>query len=164
VSLVQPAISPSGAIHLEGDPAEQSAGLGVLVLGARDADADQPLEPSLAFFRELGRRFVTALCALPEAREVPPPDDLDALVRAAPPMKGLEYLDEAALARLWSEMNGALAQASTICRTRPRSLRTVRSARSKPRSISAPSRISRASSNAPRAFAAGASSSRRWSH
>ena len=77
----------------------------------------------LSYWRELGTRYVTALCALPgigEGRTKPPvpiPADgeLDKMAAAVPPMTGAEYLTTAVLANLWRGMDAAfdaeLAQA-----------------------------------------------------
>jgi hypothetical protein len=53
----------------------------------------------LAFWRDLGRAFVAALCALPDLEErreradpAPRPGELERLAAAAPPMPGGEYL------------------------------------------------------------------------
>jgi superfamily II DNA or RNA helicase len=88
-------------------------GRGILELGA--AEIDTPLPPTLAFWRELGRRFVTHLCGLPAdagAIEVPPPaDELSSLAQSAPPMKGAEYLGTETLTSIWTDMNRALGDA-----------------------------------------------------
>jgi non-specific serine/threonine protein kinase len=77
----------------------------------------------LSYWRELGTRYVTALCALPGIGEggskppVPLPADgaLDGIAAAVPPMTGAEYLTVAVLADLWRAMDAAfdaeLAQA-----------------------------------------------------
>jgi non-specific serine/threonine protein kinase len=73
------------------------------------------LTPVIGYWRDLGTRYVTTLCALPDvadAREAPsvaPPaaDELEALSSAAPPMKGAEYLTGDVLRSLWSEIDSA---------------------------------------------------------
>jgi superfamily II DNA or RNA helicase len=88
---------------------ERGTGDGLLHLGA--AEVRTPLPPVLAFFRDLGRAFVTALCATPDlearrssAEPAPPPSELEKLAAAAPPMTGGEYLTPAALSALWAEL------------------------------------------------------------
>ncbi|MGH7317602.1 MAG: DEAD/DEAH box helicase, partial [Candidatus Rokuibacteriota bacterium] len=75
---------------------------------------DTSLPPGLAFWRDVGRAFVTHLCALPEPEadrkrlRVPfPESDIATLVAGAPPMPGGEYLAAGALASLWDTMNAA---------------------------------------------------------
>jgi non-specific serine/threonine protein kinase len=72
----------------------------------------EPLPPTFVFWRGLARHYFTALCHTPNldtATELrvakPPENDWIALVEAAPPMKGLEYLNGAVLARLWQELD-----------------------------------------------------------
>jgi non-specific serine/threonine protein kinase len=72
----------------------------------------EPLPPSLAFWRELARRYFTALCHNPptpdpaQLQVTPPaPEVWAAMVDAAPPMRGLEYLDADLLARVWGELD-----------------------------------------------------------
>ena len=114
-------LTPSGTLALRSvpdadplDPAAASrieaafavgAGHGLLHLGA--AEVDTPLPPGIAFWRDLGRAFVTQLCAMPEVDasrkrlHVPLPEaEIAALAAGAPPMVGGEYLDTAALAAL----------------------------------------------------------------
>jgi len=125
------AVTPRGAVRLERDAAGEGrplpldaaerierafargAGHGVLHLGLALVETDLP--PSVAFFRDLARLFVTRLCRVPDLEErrgdvrVPRDgEDLDAFARAAPPMKGAEYLSAEALERLWEELEAAL--------------------------------------------------------
>ncbi len=71
----------------------------------------EPLPPSFGFWRGLARRYFTALCHNPNLDNIadlsvarPGENDWIALAEAAPPMKGLEYLNGAVLARLWDEL------------------------------------------------------------
>jgi non-specific serine/threonine protein kinase len=113
------AVSPRGFLHL--DPrAPDAAPLpprlveafaaspsrGLVHLGSAALGASLP--PSLAFGRELAKLFFTRLCAVPDleatraALALPPPEDeLAALVAAAPPMLGAEYLSTAVLSVAW---------------------------------------------------------------
>ena len=123
------AVTPRGHLHLEWLPGAVSgpappvaarieaafargAGAGVLHLGA--AEPATPLPASLAFFRDLGRLFVTSLSRMPDAEErranleIPTPaDELAARPAAAPPLTGLEYLTLEVLEALWRELNAA---------------------------------------------------------
>ncbi|HLL55680.1 MAG TPA: DEAD/DEAH box helicase [Myxococcaceae bacterium] len=88
----------------------------MLHLGACEVTTSLP--SALAFWRDFGRRFMTALCATPELEdardrvEVPPPTlaDLERLARAAPPMEGGEYLTAGVLQSLWSDLLHAWRQ------------------------------------------------------
>ena len=84
------------------------SGHGLLQLGA--AEVDQVLPPVWAWWRDFAARYVTALCAVSEEGTVARPDSqtLDALVAAAPPMMGAEYLSAAVLKTLWADLNRAL--------------------------------------------------------
>jgi non-specific serine/threonine protein kinase len=126
---VVPVLSPRGrltlqesaeAVELAPDLAARldrafarGAGHGLLLLGA-DA-IGRPLPAVLSYWRELGVRYVTALCTLPEMAEraakpeVPPPTavELESMAAAAPPMAGAEYLTAAVLADHWRGMDAA---------------------------------------------------------
>ena len=96
-------------------------GHGLLQLGAGEVGTALP--PVLAFWRDLGARYVTALCTLPDAadrdaagpaaaqaRPAPPPEEeVEPLARAAPPMTGAEYVTAALLRDLWLTIDAALA-------------------------------------------------------
>ncbi|MFT3912630.1 MAG: DEAD/DEAH box helicase [Anaeromyxobacteraceae bacterium] len=91
---------------------ERGTGAGLLHLGAAEARTDLP--PVLGFWRDLGRAYVAAACALPdleEAREhaapAPREGELEALAAAAPPLPGGEYLTAELLAGLWRELAAA---------------------------------------------------------
>src|ERR1700751_501249 len=105
-----PVLSPHGGLHLKlSDEAEaldvqresriekafaRGAGHGLLQLGSEEVG--RALPPLLAYWRDLGTRYITALCALPGLGEsaakpaVPSPDEaeLDTLAAAVPPMIG----------------------------------------------------------------------------
>ena len=91
----------------------RGSGHGLLCLGADEVGTALP--PVLSYWRDLGVRYVTALCALPgvgDGRTKPPvpiPADgeLDKMAAAAPPMTGAEYLTAAVLADLWRGMDAA---------------------------------------------------------
>jgi superfamily II DNA or RNA helicase len=91
----------------------RGAGAGLLRLGA--AEVETRLAPEWAYFRDLGRAFVAAVCQLrmPDeaVRQDAVPVDEAALARAAetvPPLTGGEYLGLPALRGLWAEMAEAL--------------------------------------------------------
>jgi hypothetical protein len=92
----------------------RGTGHGLLWLGASEVGTALP--PVLSYWRELGVRYVTALCALPGIGEseakppVPIPDDgeFDTIAVAVPPMIGAEYLTADVLANLWRDMDAAL--------------------------------------------------------
>src|SRR5256884_2741375 len=93
----------------------RGAGHALLDLGATELDA--PLTPPLAFLRDLGRAFVTRLCALPdlderrERTEVDcPPGERDRVAGAVPPMDGGEYVDADWVAARWADLNRAFAE------------------------------------------------------
>jgi SNF2 family DNA or RNA helicase len=94
---------------------ERGSGYGLLHLGASEVGTD--VGPSVAYWRELGHRFVTATCAAlnPTAPdEVVSGDaagaDLDELARSAPPMLGAEFINADVLRSLWGSMASALAE------------------------------------------------------
>lgn len=91
----------------------RGSGHGLLWLGANEVGTALP--PVLSYWRELGTRYVTALCAVPGIGEgldkphVQAPADvqLDKMAAAVPPMDGAEYLTTAVLADLWRDMDAA---------------------------------------------------------
>ena len=109
----EPAVlEPAHAARLEKAFA-RGAGHGLLHLGAEEVGTS--LSPTLAYWREMATRFITALCALPgldaaqRKPHVPAPaeDDLGRWVAAVPPMTGAEYVTVSVLADLWRSMDGA---------------------------------------------------------
>ncbi|MCP3463591.1 DEAD/DEAH box helicase [Bradyrhizobium sp. CCGUVB23] len=129
MSALAPALSPHGVLSLKPsndatawDPArstrvvrafERGAGHGLLCLGVDEVGTNLPA--ALAYWREFGVRYVTALCALPDVSEastkpaVPSPNKeyLERLAAAAPPMTGAEYLTASILADLWRSLDAA---------------------------------------------------------
>ena len=127
-------LSPGGHLFLEPDAAAEprldatrsarlteafgnsgACGLELLV----SALLQEPLPPVLGFWRNFARRYFTRLCHLPDpatalTTPLTPPDaaEWDALIESAPPMKGLEYLDPAALTRLWDELDDRVRNAA----------------------------------------------------
>ena len=105
-------LEPGLAARLEAEFAKGS-GHGLLRLGADQVG--RALPPVLSYWRELGGRYVTALCGLPGIGEgsakppVPAPADavLEQMAAAVPPMTGAEYLTAALLADLWHGIDAA---------------------------------------------------------
>src|SRR6058998_1923857 len=90
----------------------RGSGHALLNLGATELDA--PLAPPLAFLRDLGRAFVTRLCAVPDLEERRarvdvdcPPDERARLAGAVPPMNGGEYVDADWVAARWADLHRA---------------------------------------------------------
>ncbi len=91
----------------------RGSGHGLLQLGAGEVATALPAV--LSYWRDFAARYVTALCALPDAEErgarvhVAPPaaDVLASLADAAPPMEGAEYLTGPGLAGLWHDLDAA---------------------------------------------------------
>src|SRR6266404_7448537 len=129
------AILPSGALLADAAPGDDEAsdglpvaarervarafgrgpGHALLDLGATELDA--PLAPPLAFLRDLGRAFVTRLCAVPDLEERRervevdcPADERDRVAGAVPPMDGGEYVDADWVAARWADLNRAFAE------------------------------------------------------
>ena len=126
-----PVLTPHGLLILEhlgsqaGEalalPAEQSArlerafargsGHGLLCLGADEVGTALPA--LLLYWRELGTRYVSAVCALPEIGEAgnkspapaPAQAELEKMASDVPPMTGAEYLSAGVLAELWRAMD-----------------------------------------------------------
>jgi superfamily II DNA or RNA helicase len=123
MTLMVPVLTPHGVLTVRrngevptferarGDRLAQAflrgSGHGLLALGVDEVGTALPAE--LAYWRDFGARYVTALCALPELGEgaakpaVPVPGDgeLAATAAAVPPMAGAEYLTAPMLADLW---------------------------------------------------------------
>ncbi len=106
----EPSLAPAGMERLE-EAFATSTAAGLELLAGDLLHTGLP--PTLAFWQSLARRYFTARCHAPTldpavASEVPAPvpEDMEALIEAAPPMKGLEYLDPNVLSRLWAELDG----------------------------------------------------------
>ena len=106
-----PQVPPALATSLAG--AADDPGAMVLRLGAGAPGA--PLPVGLGFLRDLGKLVVARLCVLggegsgAQHLELPAPTtELEALLEAAPPLRGGEYLTVAALESLWEGAVAAL--------------------------------------------------------
>src|ERR1700733_445190 len=84
---------------------------GLLHLATRELQSS--LSPGFTYVRDFASRYLTRLCHTPEISgalelspvPIPGADDLTAMVLAAPPMKGLEYLDAGCFAAWWLELD-----------------------------------------------------------
>ena len=107
-----PALPPDLSHRLQ-ESFARGAGHGLLQLGA--AEVGTVLPPVFSYWRELGARYVTAVCMLPEVDEcrtpaiIPSPAiaELESLASAAPPMTGAEYLTPLVLQSLWNALDTA---------------------------------------------------------
>jgi non-specific serine/threonine protein kinase len=107
-------IEPAVAKRIE-QAFARGSGAGMLHLGA--AEIATSLPPSVAWFREIGRRFVTALCALPDVEElkaratIPAPEaELLELLASAPPFLGSERLTLERAVGLWEQVHVAFRE------------------------------------------------------
>ena len=136
---IAPILTPHGHLRLEpaGDATTltadlahrleasfgRGAGHGLLQLGAAESGTDLP--PVFGYWRELGSRYMSAVCgqpASPESRThtpvpAPPEGELEMLAAAAPPMTGAEYLNGSVLRALWGELDTAFATELTESKT-----------------------------------------------
>jgi non-specific serine/threonine protein kinase len=113
----EPKLSPTVSSRLtEAFAAAPASGLEMLA----SAFLHEPLPPSFVFWRNFAQRLFTSLCHNPNLENPssasismakPTPGEWSALVEAAPPMKGLEYLNGAVLARLWDELETRVREA-----------------------------------------------------
>ncbi len=125
-----PVVTPQGSLRLEQAGGEfeldhalaerlesrfaRGPGHGLLQLGAGETGGSLP--PDFAWWRDFAMRFVAGLCALGENAEraeriamaAPSASGFAALIDAAPPMQGGEYLRPDVLAALWRGMRSAL--------------------------------------------------------
>ncbi len=95
------------------DAFARGSGYGLLQLGA--ATLGSALPPALSYWRELGARYVTAVCNRPAAAETahdhhvpaPPAAELERIAAGAPAMVGAEYLTPHVVRKLWAELETA---------------------------------------------------------
>jgi non-specific serine/threonine protein kinase len=71
-----------------------------------------PLPPAFSFWRDFAVAYLTALCHTPEVaglelEPIPPPvsGELATLILRVPPMQGAEYLSEAILIQVWTDLD-----------------------------------------------------------
>ncbi len=106
-----PALPPDLSHRLQ-ESFARGSGHGLLQLGA--AEVGTALPPAYGYWRELGARYVSAVCGRQDLDEPrthapipPPPGELEMLAAAAPPMLGAEYLTASVLEGLWNEIGAA---------------------------------------------------------
>jgi hypothetical protein len=116
----EPKLSPAAVARLtEAFSASPARGLEMLA----SEFLHEPMPPTFVFWRGVAQRLFTALCHNPNLQDastitIPKPaaTDWPALAEGAPPMRGLEYLNGAVLARLWDDLDAhvhaAIAQAA----------------------------------------------------
>src|SRR5262249_37662727 len=106
------ALAPDVSRRLQ-EAFSQGSGHGLFQLGA--AEVGTILPPVFGYWREFGARYVSAVCGqqdLDTSRshtilESPPPDEIEKLAAAAPPMSGAEDLTPTVLNALWNELGAA---------------------------------------------------------
>jgi superfamily II DNA or RNA helicase len=103
---------PADLLRRLEEPFARGSGHGLLHLGA--AEVETALPPVLAYWREFGARYVTAVCTRPdvegheqESIPSPPIEDLETIAWSAPPMTGAEYLTSSVLQTLWHAIDAA---------------------------------------------------------
>ena len=120
------ALSPGGRLFIDGEDLrifgelakafQAGSGAGLLHLDlATDAVTE---DPAFAYWKDFARLYLSLFAATPnlEKRDLKndpvkfdlQPDDLNRFLAMVPPMKGAEYVDVVALARLWNEIGSAL--------------------------------------------------------
>ena len=104
---------PADLAHRLQESFARGDGHGLLQLGA--AEVETALPPILGYWRDLGARYVTAVCARPDLDAgieptpvpAPPGEELETLASVAPPMTGAEYLTASVLQTLWDALDRA---------------------------------------------------------
>ncbi len=94
----------------------ESQANGLLQLATRELTS--PLPPDFVWARDFACRYLTVLCRAPEisgASELPVTltpgaEELAAMTLAAPPMRGLEYLNPDCIAQWWRELDSLVRQ------------------------------------------------------
>ncbi len=73
---------------------------------------DSPLSPAFTYWREFAGKYLSALCHVPVSAEggtaslpEPSPAERATLLLSLPPMRGAEYVDDAALVAVWRELD-----------------------------------------------------------
>lgn len=124
-------LTPSGRIDVQAGSADSTShleantvrrivesfsngsGAGILYLGAAHLSTDLP--PSLAYWRDFGRVFISRVCGAidpttPELLVIPnpDPDETAGILQSVPPMQGAEYLSIEILKELWLDMSRSL--------------------------------------------------------
>jgi len=87
-------------------------------LGADKTEYDN--HPSIRFWQDIAKEYITALCHLPEEVEFSPvefpgPDLLSEWIFKIPPMTGGEYLSLERVKEMWDQLNSWVASSSNEC-------------------------------------------------
>ena len=80
------------------------------------------LPPAFGYWRDFAARYVTAVCAVPDSAlprqpvrvPAPPPEVLESLAAAVPPMTGAEYATADVLGSLGVEIDATLDRKSVV--------------------------------------------------
>ena len=102
MSDIEFSLAPSGTLHW----GDQDRNAKLVQLATERGEAT----PLSSYWRDFARRYLSALCHLPENSEsldVPEPSEetLEAISASAPPMLGGEYLDGEALRKIWQSLH-----------------------------------------------------------
>lgn len=95
---------------------DQDQAQGLLYLATRQLQSSLP--PAFAFARDVGCRYLTRLCHMPEIGgtpelspvPIPSTEELATIAANAPPMRGLEYLNADGLTAWWSDLDALVRQ------------------------------------------------------
>jgi non-specific serine/threonine protein kinase len=107
-----PELPPEVAARIR-EAFDRGTGHGLVQLGG--GEVGQVLPPVFSYFREPGRRYLTALCTRPDVEDrrgeiLPFPEDLAALALSPPMMSGAEYFTVEVLRALWQAIGEAVAE------------------------------------------------------
>ncbi len=103
------AAAPPSALRHAFEAFQSDGSAGLFELAAHPVSGGLP--PQLTYWRDFTACYLGELCHTPtgtaELPQVPPPspEDTMTLLLSAPPMQGVEYLTEAVLHRLWTELD-----------------------------------------------------------
>ncbi|MDY0167338.1 MAG: DEAD/DEAH box helicase [Thermoguttaceae bacterium] len=118
--IAQPAAAAGGqaARLARAFAASQAEGLFTLANEKLDAGTN----PGVTYWRSFAGRYLTELCHTPETAGAqlepigpPAPEQLTALVLGVPPMPGAEYLTEAALENVWTDLDAWIRREVARC-------------------------------------------------
>ncbi len=104
-----PETVPSSTLPRAREAFKASAAAGLFELAAHPTSGGLP--PQLAYWRDFAARYLSERCHTPtgvaELQPVPPPSPADTmtLLFSVPPLQGAEYLTDAVLHRLWTELD-----------------------------------------------------------
>ena len=110
--------SDLGAVRVKALATAASESSARLLLHLATRELETPLPPAAVFWREFGRRYLTAFCHTPEpwtGIAAPPEADLAALAESAAPMRGGEYLRAEVLSALWQALDALVLAEVESC-------------------------------------------------